>query len=312
MDREIDVPPVASGALFEPTRRAPARMLVHLAVIAAAALPLLALVTWGIVAALQSEQGEVAAPPRPQHVRVGRVVPFRSTAQRSVRTSPDVFAQESHMTRAELVNRWSDDIERNSRRFGVPQSWIRAVMVAESGGRTMSAKDHPITSVAGAVGVMQLMPATYAEMREEYGLGPDPYEPRDNIVAGAAYLRWLFLKYGYPTMFAAYNDGPGNLEQRLIDGRMLPLETQLYIASVTGSPTSLVRVGGARSLARFTRPDGGEVDINGFAVSSVRAPFPGEYAPGVNAVIDMGKLHQGVRESVTVATAVLRKHGGRV
>ena len=216
------------------------------------------------------------------------------------------------MSRAELVNRWSDDIERASRRFGVPQSWIRAVMAAESGGRTMSAKDHPITSVAGAVGVMQLMPRTYVEMRAEYGLGPDPYEPHDNIVAGAAYLRWLSLKYGYPTMFAAYNDGPGNLEQRLIDGRMLPLETQLYVASVTGSPTRIARVAGAQSVAKFTRPDGGAVEINGFAVSSVRAPLPGEYAPGVNAVIDMGKLHQGVRESVNATTAVLRKHGGRV
>jgi hypothetical protein len=159
---------------------------------------------------------------------------------------------------------------------------------------------------------MQLSPETYADMRAEYGLGRDPFEPHDNIVAGAAYLRWLYLKYGYPTMFAAYNDGPGNLEQRLIEGRMLPLETQLYVASVTGSPANLVRLGGARSLARFTRPDGGEVEINGFAVNSVRAPFPGEYAPGVNAVIDMGKLHQGVRETVRVATTVLRRHGGRV
>jgi hypothetical protein len=184
-------------------------------------------------------------------------------------------------------------------------------MEAESGGRTMLAKDHPITSLAGAVGVMQLMPETYADMRAEYDLGRSPYEPHDNIVAGAAYLRWLYQRYGYPTMFAAYNDGPGNLEERLIEGRMLPLETQLYVASVTGSP-AVVRVGGARSMARFTRPDGTEVEINGFDVNSVRSPLPGEYAPGVNAVIGTGKLRQGVRESVAEATAALRRHGGRV
>ena len=214
------------------------------------------------------------------------------------------------MSSAELINRWSVDISRASRRFGVPQSWIRAVMEAESGGRTMAAKDRPITSTAGAVGVMQLMPETYADMRAEYSLGHDAYEPHDNIVAGAAYLRWLYQRYGYPTMFAAYNDGPGNLEQRLIDGRMLPLETQLYMANVTGSPV-IVHVG-AQSLATFTRPNGTQVEVNGFSVNSVRAPLPGEYAPGVNAVIGMGKLRQGVRESVAEATAVARRHGGRV
>ncbi len=215
------------------------------------------------------------------------------------------------MSAAELINRWSVDIVKASRRFGVPQSWIRAVMEAESGGRTMSAVNRPIKSAAGAVGLMQLMPETYAEMRTEFDLGRDPHEPHDNIVAGAAYLRWLYLRYGHPTMFAAYNDGPGNLEERLINGRMLPLETRLYVANVTGSP-AIVHVGGAQSMVKFTRPDGGEVEINGFAVSSVRAPLPGEYAPGVNAVIDMGKLHQGVRESVAEATAKLRRHGGRV
>ena len=212
---------------------------------------------------------------------------------------------------AELLNRWSTDIAKASHRFGVPQSWIRAVMEAESGGRTMSAPNRPITSAMGAVGVMQLMPETYAEMREQYSLGRDPYEPHDNIVAAAAYLRWLYARYGYPTMFAAYNDGPGNLEQRLIDGRTLPLETQLYVANITGSPR-VAHVSGAQSLATFTRPNGTEVKINGFAVNSVRAPLPGEYAQGVNAVIGMGKLKQGVRESVAEATVVLRRHGGRV
>jgi hypothetical protein len=69
------------------------------------------------------------------------------------------------------------------------------------------------------MGLMQLMPQTYAQMALQYGLGNDPYNPHDNIFAGAAYLRLLHARYGYPTMFQAYDDGPGNLEARLRDGR---------------------------------------------------------------------------------------------
>jgi len=54
----------------------------------------------------------------------------------------------------------------------------------------------PIVSSAGAVGLMQLLPATYGEIAAQYRLGDNPFEPRDNIMAGAAYLRWLHHKYG--------------------------------------------------------------------------------------------------------------------
>ena len=86
---------------------------------------------------------------------------------------------------ATAVDRWNVHIEEASRRFGVSEDWIRRVMQAESGGRTMLA-GKPITSRAGAMGLMQLMPGTWAEMRRAHGLGPDPHDPRANILAGTA------------------------------------------------------------------------------------------------------------------------------
>ena len=47
------------------------------------------------------------------------------------------------------------------------------------------------------------MPATWAELRERYYLGNDPYDPHDNILAGTAYLRELLDRYGSPGVFAA-------------------------------------------------------------------------------------------------------------
>jgi soluble lytic murein transglycosylase-like protein len=79
------------------------------------------------------------------------------------------------------------------------------------------------------------MPETYNDMREAYGLGQDPYAPEDNIVAGTAYLRRLHARYGFPAMFAAYNDGPGNYERRMADGTSLPAETRNYVVEVAGS-----------------------------------------------------------------------------
>ena len=219
------------------------------------------------------------------------------------------FAQEQALGAAALINRWDPDIARASKRFHVPVGWIRSVMEAESGGRTVSDDGRPITSDKGAMGLMQLMPQTWHEWRGTLALGDDPYAPADNITAATAYLHFLYAKYGYPAMFAAYNDGPGNLEQRMIDGGLLPAETQLYVAKITGVVPMHV---GARSFARLTRPNGEAVMINGFAVTAVRAPIPGEYASGVHAVVAMGRMSQGVRESVAQATRLLRAHGGRV
>ena len=138
------------------------------------------------------------------------------------------------MTFSQLMRRWNGEIAAAAKRFNIPEIWVRAVMQVESGGRTMMAEKQPIRSSAGAMGLMQLMPQTYADMRAQYGLGPNPDNPHDNIVAGTAYLKWLRGKYGYPQMFAAYNDGPGHLDQRLKSAGLLPLETRNYLVRVTG------------------------------------------------------------------------------
>jgi soluble lytic murein transglycosylase-like protein len=115
-------------------------------------------------------------------------------------------------------------------RFGIPSDWIYAVMRVESGGQT-ERNGWPITSPKGAMGLMQLMPATYAEMKRQYGLGADPYAPADNIMAGAAYLRLNFDRFGYPGLFAAYNAGPDRYV-RSLSGAKLPAETRAYLAKI--------------------------------------------------------------------------------
>ncbi len=132
------------------------------------------------------------------------------------------------------VAKWSPFIAEASARFGVPVAWIERVMRAESGGRT-SLGGRPITSHAGAMGLMQLMAATWAEMRSAYRLGNDPHDPHDNIIAGTAYLRMMHDRFGYPGMFAAYNAGPGRYAEHLATGRALPGETRAYLAAVTNS-----------------------------------------------------------------------------
>ena len=132
---------------------------------------------------------------------------------------------------AQPLERWSGHIAEASDRFGVPKEWIRRVMRAESGGRT-TLNGSPITSRAGAMGLMQLMPRTWAEMRDLHGLGPDPHDPRDNILAGTAYLRAMHDRFGYPGLFAAYNAGPSRYAEHLANDRRLPAETVAYVAAV--------------------------------------------------------------------------------
>lgn len=145
-------------------------------------------------------------------------------------TSTPAYAEPVAATDAAL-DRWQDFIAEASRRFGVPEAWIRAVMQAESGGRTML-DGRPITSRAGAMGLMQVMPDTYEVMRRAHGLGPNPHDPRANILAGTAYLRAMYDRYGYPGLFAAYNAGPDRYDEHLHDGRPLPAETRAYLATI--------------------------------------------------------------------------------
>jgi hypothetical protein len=113
-----------------------------------------------------------------------------------------------------------------SKRSGVPEDWIRAVMHVESGGKPRA------RSSKAAMGLMQIMPKTWAELRARYRLGADPYDPHDNILAGASYLRELHDRYGAPGFLAAYNAGPRRYEHHLATGRPLAEETQAYVATL--------------------------------------------------------------------------------
>jgi hypothetical protein len=262
-------------------------------------------------------------PPPPQpagHFRVVTVVLHKpippaakvpAPAKPPAPKGPSVFQLESAMTPRELIARWDPLILQASKRFNVSASWIRAVMRMESGGRTMIAEGKPIVSSAGAMGIMQLMPQTYALMRAQYGLGPDPFDPHDNVMAGAATLAILNKGYGYPMLFAAYNDGPAALAAHARANESWPAETINYVAGITAILSGGVpgRAGGA--TVRLTRPDGTAVMIDAAAVMSVRAALPGEYAPGVQTVIAVQRMRQGVRENLAAVRTLIRSHGGR-
>ena len=132
---------------------------------------------------------------------------------------------------ADPMLRWRAYIAEASLRFGVPQRWIAPVMRAESGGMT-ALNGRPIRSRAGAIGLMQLMPGTWAAMRNRLGLGGNPDDPHDNVVAGTAYLRLLYDRFGYPGLFAAYNAGPARWAAYLNGNRALPGETVRYLGRV--------------------------------------------------------------------------------
>lgn len=142
---------------------------------------------------------------------------------------------------------WAPIIAEASQRFDVPAPWIERVISAESGGNN-SLYGRPIRSAKGAMGLMQLMPATWADMRSRLILGSDPDNPRDNILAGTLYLRLMYDRFGYPGLFAAYNAGPSRYAASLTSRRPIPAETMAYVAAVTGGS---VRVGG---ISRPTSP----------------------------------------------------------
>ena len=150
--------------------------------------------------------------------------------------------------RGDFDGPWNAEISEAKRRFGIPESWIHAVIDAESGGKSDA------VSLKGALGLMQLMPETWAEMRAKLQLGNDPFDPRDNVLAGTAYLRDMLDLYGIPDFLAAYNAGPNRFENARAAGQELPKETLGFVAAVApklGFDTGLER----RSLAAKPSPD---------------------------------------------------------
>ena len=135
------------------------------------------------------------------------------------------LAEPATVSRPSQSDHYGEHIAEAAQRFTLPAAWIRAVMRTESNG------DPHATSPKGAMGLMQIMPETWAELRVRHHLGDDAYDPHDNIVAGTAYIRELFDRYGSPGWIAAYNAGPSRYEASLT-GHSLPAETHAYVAAV--------------------------------------------------------------------------------
>jgi D-alanyl-D-alanine carboxypeptidase len=156
---------------------------------------------------------------------------------------------------------WGPYIHEASQRFGVPELWIREVMRQESGG------DETAVSSAGAMGLMQLMPTTYETLREQYGFGDDPFEPHDNVLAGTAYIREMYDRYGTPGFLAAYNAGPQRVDDYLATGDPLPDETVGYLASIapriagTLPETGPLSVYGGNGAVQYAAAPGGGTAI---------------------------------------------------
>nr|WP_292960816.1 lytic transglycosylase domain-containing protein [Novosphingobium sp. UBA1939] len=156
------------------------------------------------------------------------------------------WAQEAPVAAPAAAHPYAGHVADAARRFGIPEAWIWAVMRVESRGNSRA------VSRAGAMGLMQIMPATWGSMRARYGLGPDPFDVRDNIMAGAAYLREMHDRYGNASaMLAAYNAGPGRYDDYLSRGRPLPAETVGYLAQFT----AVVGAPGAVETAVSAPPD---------------------------------------------------------
>jgi soluble lytic murein transglycosylase-like protein len=115
-----------------------------------------------------------------------------------------------------------------ARRSGLPLGTVFGVMAAESAGNPRA------VSPKGAMGCMQIMPATWTYLTNRYALGPDPFDARMNMIGGALYLAELAARYGFPGAYSAYNAGPGRY-QRYVAGRAaLPAETIAYAARIAG------------------------------------------------------------------------------
>lgn len=176
------------------------------------------------------------------------------------------IAQSAPIVGATAGDPHASHITEASRRFGIPERWIRAVLRKESAG------DVRAVSSAGAMGLMQVMPETWAELRVRHGLGRNPYDPHDNILAGTAYLREMWDRYGDVTaMLAAYNAGPARYDEHRAKGRPLPAETRAYIALLApvlrGERPSKIAFAGTRPLdwreaAIFIMRDDGAATVN--------------------------------------------------
>ena len=124
-----------------------------------------------------------------------------------------------------------EQVEAAARRHSVPVDLAVRLATQESGLQQYRSNGALIVSSAGAIGVMQLMPATAAE------LGVDPRDAVQNIEGGMRYLRQMFDRFGdWKTAVAAYNAGPGRMARVLAGQASIPSETAGYVLAIMREP----------------------------------------------------------------------------
>lgn len=194
-------------------------------------------------------------------------------------TAPDQFA----------AHPYAPHVAEASQRFGIPELWIWAVMRAESRGNSRA------VSPAGAMGLMQIMPGTWAMLTERHRLGSDPFDVRASILGGTAYLRAMWDRYGdVSLMLAAYNAGPGRADDYANGRRRLPAETVSYVAQISPSlgiastaasaPMPTPAPPSWRQAALFAAREAGGADVLTDATSvqperAINAPSPASPQP---------------------------------
>ena len=161
---------------------------------------------------------------------------------------------------APAAHPYASHVSEASQRFAIPEAWIWRVMHVESRGNA-----HAV-SRAGAMGAMQIMPATWRMLSARHRLGSDPFDARANILAGAAYLRAMWDRYrDVRLMLAAYNAGPGRADAYASGRRRLPAETIAYVAKIAPELHGADSVNGVGNAAAAPRPSPGWRDAAIFA-----------------------------------------------
>lgn len=168
-------------------------------------------------------------------------------------------------------HKYEDAVVKEAERLGVDPQLALHVLYKETGNLK---NPETARSKAGALGVMQLMPRTAKE------LGVDPMNPEENIRGGVVYLKKMMDQFNDPTLaLAAYNAGPGRVNQILRSGRgieALPRETQNYIRMADGGIVAFANGGLG---GEFGGSGGDQEDYVTVDPYFVKDPMTGEVVP---------------------------------
>lgn len=153
-----------------------------------------------------------------------------------------------------------------ARRFAICPRLLEAVIMVESGANTFA------RSPKGAMGLMQIMPATWTWLKPRYHLGDDPYDIHDNVMAGAGMLRDLYDQFGEAGFLAAYHAGPSRYIALMASGQPLSAQTRSYLNKLArllnpNDPQAILRTPPSqdwRQAPLFARsePDGNALSSN--------------------------------------------------